>query len=804
VDSRAPRNVGVAGIGVDERMMLEILDRGGASSAVALVVRTQVRRQKWALVLLALAVAVSSAFVMTTAIAARRTATAWNRFSELTKSPELIGQIGLAESPEYLAFVASRRGVEAMTSFMYVAIELEGRDDLEDLGEIGGFTGASPGFGTDIYAPRMIEGRAADPNRADEIVINRPMARVTGLHAGDKVTLVSIPRVIRQTATVTGIGVGPFDFLNGDFPNALLTPAFGSRWLHPYIAAFSDDLLAGYTTAVMARTRAGVDPTVVAAEINAAYPGSTGGPDSLGTSSTTALKTQRNAYLVLAAAAGAAALLALGQAIARRVRSSVSLVVGLSALGLTPRARRACLAAPAIGAVLAGGVLAPVVAWAATALVPTGFARRVEPTPGPRFDPFVLGLGVVTTLAVLSLVAWLGARSGAVRVDMAPLHVHPRMHVGTPAALFGTRVASGWGQRSGRATARSNVIGAVVAVTAATGIATWSAAADHLVATPSRYGWTWDVGFARSDDTVPFADRAASLDAAAQRIVAANAATRLTRGTVGNFSFDAAPGEILEVDPVVGSWWPAVVNGRVPVTDDEVTLSPGMRRAAHMKLGDRITIGSKAFTIVGDSVVPSLANGDPGTTVVMRASAADGIDLDLPQPVLLADLADGVSAERLVALAGDDLEPGTPGAPPNVANLRLIGGLDELLLAVCAILGMAGVAHGLRSATSARRGDHAVMSGLGASRRTVLGSVAWNVAVVGSIGLAIGLPAGLLLGRTVWRRTSSGLNAVPTLWHPQVVAIAVLGGGVIAVVLLTGIIGTRAARTSTPDMLRQQ
>ena len=72
----------------------------------------------------------------------------------------------------------------------------------------------------------MLEGRRADPRRADELLINAPMAHVAHLRVGDRTTL-SGPFGIDQPVRVVGIYVSPLDLgPNGNQPGSAHPPSW--------------------------------------------------------------------------------------------------------------------------------------------------------------------------------------------------------------------------------------------------------------------------------------------------------------------------------------------------------------------------------------------------------------------------------------------------------------------------------------------------------------------------------------------------------------------------------------------------
>ena len=152
-------------------------------------------------------------------------------------------------------------------------------------------------------------------------------------------------------------------------------------------------------------------------------------------------------------------------------------------------------------AIVAGSVLAVLVAVALSPLAPIGPVHSVYPSPGVSFDGEVLGIGFAVSILLLGAVA-LGL---AIRI--APhraLAGRPRpgdrpSRVATVAASSGLPLTAVTGVRfalqpgTGRAAVpvRTAIVGAVLAVLVLTATVTFSASLDSLVSHPALYGWNW-------------------------------------------------------------------------------------------------------------------------------------------------------------------------------------------------------------------------------------------------------------------------------------------------------------------------
>jgi len=103
--------------------------------------------------------------------------------------------------------------------------------------------------------------------------------------------------------------------------------------------------------------------------------------------------------------AALAALVIASSLIARVLQSDGEDLLVLRALGAPPSMVASSVLLGVLGAVLAGAVLAVVIAIALTPLSPLGPVHSIYPHTGLQFDWLVLGLGFVIVVLVLTAIA---------------------------------------------------------------------------------------------------------------------------------------------------------------------------------------------------------------------------------------------------------------------------------------------------------------------------------------------------------------------------------------------------------------
>jgi ABC-type antimicrobial peptide transport system permease subunit len=131
-------------------------------------------------------------------------------------------------------------------------------------------------------------------------------------------------------------------------------------------------------------------------------------------------------------------------------------------------------------------------------------------------------------------------------------------------------------------------------------------------------------------------------------------------------------------------------------------------------------------------------------------------------------------------IGGPDLFAQAAVLPTAVADLARIEDLPLALGAFFALLACATVAHALVSTVRRRRHDLAVLRAIGFTRRETRGAIAWQATLLAVAGLIVGVPVGIAVGRFAWRWLADDF---PIVYVPPVALLAVVGVGVIAIVI---------------------
>ncbi len=154
------------------------------------------------------------------------------------------------------------------------------------------------------------------------------------------------------------------------------------------------------------------------------------------------------------------------------------------------------------------------------------------------------------------------------------------------------------------------------------------------------------------------------------------------------------------------------------------------------------------------------------------------------------------AAARFADLPGGVSRPLGATVPLEVDRLGQLRVLPWLLGGFLALIGMLAVGYGVVSAVHRRARDIAVLKTLGFRRRQVYETIGTQASVFGLVGLVLGIPVGVVVGRITWDVVSdrTGLASFPTVPVVAVMAFAVVT--LLLVNLVAVLPARRAARAS--------
>jgi hypothetical protein len=707
---------------------------------------------------------------------------------------------------------------------------------------------------------RILAGREADPERADEAVINEAGAAVTGVHVGSQLPLrmfspqdaakitngFSAAPSIGTSVTITGIVRNPVDLTKPVIAQPGTIFAANVTRLELTAAFYQDygGFIAGHGVTDLIRIHSNAARAEIFRLIAADSATSSGhlviqdGASSF--PNRHAAHRAVNAEAMDLALPGllltVVTILLLGHAVAERAALPDGDSVLLASMGVSrSRAVRVEVmrSLPIIGA---GAAIAVVVAVALSPIMLFGVARLAEIHPGLAFRPAFLAVGAVGfVVALTGRVAvdgwsrrrpvgsrgrfWSRGRSPAGRPEATPVRTWlANRLVGLtervagwgagPAAPAGVSLALAPG-RDGRSRGRGRTVPVWTAVGAlalgvigATAAVTYTASLDHFTSRPGLRGWDWDVAIGNI---------ATPADAeAAVRLLSADRHVDTFSGVgVADVRINGLDQPLLWITTDHGVVGPAALRGRLPVVPGEVALATGTLQRAGAHLGGTVRVGSgvleTTLRVVGEVLGPAvLVDGvrlDTGAVLTHDAATVMGEGVYQDPTSFLVRYRGGTRhgtelASLKRAFPGAVLQPTMPG---DVTNVERLAALPPVLAGLLVLLGLGSLVVALQATIDRRRPQLATLWAMGFSRQQLRDTVIWQGGALATVAAVIGLPLGALAGRLVWVETASTIGVrAPAVVPWTIVFVAV---GVILAAAVTAFGPARRAARVVPPAL---
>jgi hypothetical protein len=709
----------------------------------------------------------------------------------------------------------------------------------------------------------VTEGRMADPKSDSEMVATAEAAKLSGWHVGETVSFGAY--TVRQTqspsfnfaterparrfsATLVGLVVFSSQVVNDDvdrFPTfVLMTPSLtqrlGSSGLYP---SFGLRLAQGSR-----------DVSTVEKEIISLLPAGT--TYTFHVTSVAEGQVERSskpeaiALGVFGAIAGLAALVIAGLAISRGLGGEGEDLDALRALGADPLTLTCDAMFGLLGATVLGAVLAFGVAVAFSPLAPIGPASQVDPSPGIALDWTVLGPGIAVLIVGLGALTValahrtvtlrrLGRRSEGMERRSSVVNIAAR--TGLPAsAVAGLRFALERGHGRSAVPVRSALVGAVLGVVVVVATLTFASGLSTLESHPALYGWNWNyaINSAGGSSVPPAAARLLSDD------------PDVAAWTGYNFAGVEIDGQTIPVllAQTHAELNPPILSGHGLDANNQIVLGAATLASLHKRVGETVMVSYGSpddapvyvaptpLLIVGTATLPAIGTSGAlhpsmGTGAMISRSIGsaafkkaisqpdpnlDGLDIDVVRLRNGVSPAAGRSSLQRVATKANKVMAADPEGqgdvyqvlsvqrPAEIVNYQSTGATPGILAAGLAV--GAVVALGLTLATSVRRRrrDFALLKTLGFTRNQLAVTVAWQASVAAFVGIVVGVPIGIALGRWLWDLFARGIYAVPDPSVPVAEIVVVALGALVLANLVAAIPGRMAARTRTALVLRAE
>lgn len=767
------------------------------------------------LVALTLMAGLAGAVVLTATAGARRTASSFERFVEVSSGADVAVDMRSAD-PRIVDDIAHLPMVKESGSFTLVLALVEGVD-----ADLGIRIPRDDRMGVQIERFKVLRGRTPSPDRPEEVVVNEPAAALVGVDVGDELDVATLTsEQVRAEAyfppqgptlpfRVVGVVRGTDDIVEGADGGFFAGPALYDE-VHGHVDEFTTYLgvtlvdgadVADFEAAVAELVPRDLEYQTLSLEDRSKAVRGT-------------ISAVASGLAVFALVAGLAAIVAVGQAVGRHVAGAHADAEVLQGLGVTSFARSVALVLMALPVAVGGAVVAVVGAWLASPIMPLGLARRAEPDPGLAADWLVFVAGALAVVAIVLAAAapaavWVARTQNAPPTRRRPSALAAaigRAGAG-PVPTNGVRLALD--RRAPALPVRSAIGGIAMAIVGAVSVLTFSNSLDQLLGNPERWGFGWDLMLNFTADDV---------DAAAERVVDDDRVSAAARWD-GGFSY--VEGTVVRaygLTPLSGDIGFALRSGRRPVTPGEVVLGPVTAERLGVELGDRVEVAperdadASPVVVVGTALFPDDGEGSFAgsvgyfdTAFAEHATAPDlfeasqvvvrlprGADLDTTAAAFDHDYPGSVSGESL------------PIMPAEVANLGSVRALPLWLAAFVASLGIASLVHVLVTTVRRRRGELATLRTLGITPRQALSCIVWQAATITAMGMAVGIPLGLIAGDAAWFAITDPAGLGTDTNRPVLLYVAM---GILALLIAATVAvpaGLRAGRQRPAEGLRAE
>jgi hypothetical protein len=809
---------------------------------------------------LVLLVALVGGLAMGAVAAARRTQSSFPVYIASTHPADLSGitdfsngqpgAAGLGYDPARLAKIARLPHVRREFSFAGINTVPLGRNGVPV--SIPGFP-AESGEGAGILGSTraaelgasVIQGRLPDPAEADEFVVTVATARNFHLHVGEVVPFGVYTNAQTALPNFGQAPIRPHSRFSGTLVGIVLTNDevvqddvdVANDNLFLFSAALTRPLLTcctAYTPTSIAVIDPGRYDSVVQREISAVLPPgfppfSVNSTSGIVTKAERAIKPESIALGVFGGIAALAAMLIGAQMIGRQLRLGGDDLGTMRALGATPTMTASDGLLGVLGAVLVGSLLAVGVAVSLSPLAPLGPARQVYPYLGVSFDWTVLGIGLAVLAVGLAGVAILvGVRDAPHRAERRRARSGERHSIAVrtaataglpPAAVTGIRFALEPGSGRNAVPVRSAILGAALAVIIVIATVTFGASLNTLVSHPALYGWNWSYELSAGEGTDTPGPHIATLLDADHHVAS------WTGVSFNTIEIDGQAEPIIAVTPDAAVA-PPLLSGHGVDSNRQVVFGAVTLAQLHKTVGDTVTVrtnrlgGPTTLRIVGTATLPTIGTaGNEHTEMGIGALVPQAI---LPTPpgepadqvgpsAILVRLRDNSPAalRSLQQIARATSTPTDDGVsvysvqrPAEIVNYRSMGTIPAFLGAGLAAGAVVALGLTLVASVRRRRRELAALKTLGFTGRQLGATVAWQSSVAVGIGTVVGVPLGIIVGRTLWDLFAREINVVPEPSVPVLLIALIALAALVLANVVAAVPGWSAARTPAGLLLR--
>jgi hypothetical protein len=372
---------------------------------------------------------------------------------------------------------------------------------------------------------------------------------------------------------------------------------------------------------------------------------------------------------------------------------------------------------------------------------------------------------------------------------------------------------------------RSAILGAAIALIIVGATTTFATSLRTLVSSPPLYGWNWSAAL-NGGGGVGDLPKAINKPLAQDPYIATT-----SDAYFATLRIDGQAVPVMGENPGA-KIQPPLLSGHDLKKAGQVVVGTATLQMLHKSIGDTVVVSSgrtkpTTLQIVGTATMPAYGQSgsshlEMGVGAVLNYTLIPLFERDIfdlpPGPnAILIRYRPGVSAAqggKSIQHAVDEAGGGGGNSPGNLYNsierpaqivdYRSLGNTPIELGAV--LSGGALVALGLilLSSVRRRRRDIALLKALGFSRRQVVATIAVQSTIAVGLGAVVGLPLGILVGRTLWDLFANSIHAIPHVVVPTATLLIIAGVALVMANLIAALPARLAAQTSPAILLRAE
>ena len=430
--------------------------------------------------------------------------------------------------------------------------------------------------------------------------------------------------------------------------------------------------------------------------------------------------------------------------------------------------------------------------------------RTVDPDVGVHADWTALGAGLALTAAslVAGTIALALAASSREAKHLQAQRSAIASWLGRVAPVpvgIGAQMALERGPGARSMPVRPTLAGAVIGVLGVVGALTINAGIRHALDNPQLAGVTWGATVAPPEDAVTSTSVSARNLADVERAAPGASVAVVRRDLVPVDGVGVPTFSVRDVGHGTPAVTFAMVTGRPPTARDEAAIGPATAKSLKAHVGDWVDIGDhQRVRLVGEALFPSDVHAEFDEGLWLTTSEFDRVVPPplpaVPNEYVVVRFPDARNQEN-EAIAASEADPannpigtgpigrltanlGIPisafnssvepvSVPLELTNLEDLSQLPIILGAFLAVLGLAALSYVLVISGRSRKAEFAVFKALGLDEKTTRRIVYFQASVIATVGLVVGIPLGIIVGRWGW---SAVTTRVPLVDVPPLVS----------------------------------